>query len=276
VNQTRRIHALSVGHALDVNSAGSGVVHSVFAHAVNLMICGNMWTLLGEHKGDLPFGIRLPLSNLGTLGLRSGEPVSVRSGFVGVAASLVVDCRMAARWAPSREKKLEPGLERRLTFVATAAGRRSWHESGQMAQALRSAVNDPTTLCDALSKVVGRGPGATPSGDDVLVGVLAVLTSPHSGAAGAKAADSFGRSIIPLLRTTTDVSGQLLRQAAEGLFCRDLHELVSALTGTPSPQEFSEKVLRVVENGATSGADTCEGLLAFAPSFFTSHRRASE
>jgi hypothetical protein len=276
VNQTRRIQALSVGHALDVNSASFGIVHSVFAHAVNLMTCGNMWTLLGEHKGDLPFGIRLPFSNVGTLGLRSGEPVSVRSGFVGVGASLVVDCRMAPRWVPPRDQKLEPGLERRLNFVATAAGGRSWHESAQMAHAMRAAVNDPTILGDALSKVVGRGPGATPSGDDVLVGVLAVLTSPHSGVAGAKAADSFGRSIRPLLRTTTDVSGQLLRQAADGLFCRDLHELVSALLGTPSPQEFSEKVRRVIETGATSGADTCEGLVAFAPSFFTSHRRASE
>jgi len=189
---------------------------------------------------------------------------------VGVAASLVVDCRMAARWAPSREKQLEPGLERRLTFVATAAGRRSWHESGQMAQALRSAVNDPTTLCDALSKVVGRGPGATPSGDDVLVGVLAVLTSPHSGMAGARAAELLGRSLLPLLSTTTDVSGHLLRQAANGLFCRDVHELVSALIGAPSPRELGEMVHRVLDTGATSGADICEGLLAFAPSYFAS------
>jgi hypothetical protein len=267
---------VSVGHALDVNSADSGVVHSVFVHAVNLIVCGKMWTLLAEHKGDLPFGIRLPLSNFGTLGLRSGEPVSVRSGFVGVSASLVVDCRMAPRWVPPRDKKLVPGLERRLTVVAAAACSRSWHASAQMAHAVRSAVNDASGLDDALSKVVGRGPGATPSGDDVLVGVLAVLTSPHSGMAGAKAAESIGRSILPLLPTTTDVSGHLLRQAAEGLFCRDVHELASALIGALSRQEFSEKVRRVIETGATSGADTCEGLLAFAPSFFTSQGRASE
>jgi hypothetical protein len=182
---------------------------------------------------------------------------------------------MAARWVPPRDKALEPGLEHRLAVLATAARRRSWHESAQMAQAVRSAVNDATALDDVLGKVIGRGPGATPSGDDVLVGVLAVLTSPHSGTAGAKAAASLSRSILPLLPTTTDISGHLLRQAGNGLFCRVVQELVSALIGAPSPQEFDEKVRRVIETGATSGADTCEGLLAFASSFITSERRAS-
>jgi len=139
-----------------------------------------------------------------------------------------------------------------------------------------SAVNNKSALGDVLAKVVGRGPGATPSGDDVIVGALAVLTSPHSGMAGARAAESLGRSLLPLLPTTTDVSGHLLRQAASGLFCRDVHELVSALIGAPSPRELGEMVRRVIDMGATSGADICEGLLAFAPSYFASgNERAS-
>jgi hypothetical protein len=275
VNQIPRAQASSVGYALDVDSPALGVVHSVFVRAVNLAIRGDLWTLLADDKADLPFGIRVTLSNFDRFGLKSGDVVSVRSGFVGVGSRLVVDCRMASRWVPLRENKLEPGLERRLAVLATAARRRSWRESAQMAHALKSAVDDTTSLGKVLAKVVGRGPGATPSGDDVIVGVLAVLTSPHSGMAGAMAAESFGRSMLPLLPTTTDLSGHLLRQAAKGLFCRDLHELVSALMGASFPLEFGEKVSRVIETGATSGADTCEGLLAFARSFFTSQRRAS-
>jgi len=118
-----------------------------------------------------------------------------------------------------------------------------------------------------LAKVVGRGPGSTPSGDDVLVGILAVLNSPHSGAAGARAAKSLGRAILPLLWTTSDVSGQLLRQAVKGLFSRDVHELVLALLGNPAPGQLRNTIQRVIETGATSGADTCIGLLAFAPYF---------
>jgi hypothetical protein len=54
----------------------------------------------------------------------------------------------------------------------------------------------------------------------------------------------------------------------DGLFSRDLHELVSALFSAPTGQQLSERVRQVVETGATSGADMCEGLLAFAPSYF--------
>jgi hypothetical protein len=136
-----------------------------------------------------------------------------------------------------------------------------------MAQAVRSALEVSAGLDDVLAKVVGRGPGSTPSGDDVLVGILAVLKSPHSGAAGARAAESLGRALLPLLWTTSDVSGQLLRQAVKGLFSRDVHELVLALLGNPAPQQLRNTVRRVIETGATSGADTCMGLLAFAPSF---------
>ncbi len=257
-------------------SAAFGAVHSVFAHAVNLTIRGEMWTLLAEDKTDLPFGIRLALSSFHTLGLRCGDLVRVRGGFVGIGARLVVDCRSASRWKPACEEKSEPGLERRLAVVAKVACARSWNESAPMARAVRAAVSRATGIGEVLAKVVGRGPGATPSGDDVLIGILAVLTSAHSGVAGASAGQSLRRALLPLLPTTTEVSGHLLHQATRGLFGRDIHELVSALNGDPSPQQLTEKVHRVIETGATSGADTCEGLLAFAPSYFaTRNERAS-
>ncbi len=271
-----RIQAISVGHALDVDSADVGAVQSVFDRAVNLTMRGDLWTVLAAEKTDLPFGVRVALSSFHTLRLRRGDLVRVRSGFLGVGAHVVVDCRAATRWIPACAEKPQPGLERRLAVVASAARDRSWCESAPMAHAVRSAVNDPTALGEALAKVVGRGPGATPSGDDVLVGVLAVLTSPHSGLVGARVAESLGQAIVPRLPTTTEVSGHLLRQATNGLFGRDVLELVSALHGAPAPQLLSEKVHRVIETGATSGADMCEGLLAFAPSYFTTrNERAS-
>jgi len=270
MSRQRRIQALSVGHALDADSAGFGIVHSVFARAVNLMMGSELWTLMAADKTDLPFGIRLATADFDVLGLHNGEPVNVRAGFVSIGSGStgrVVDCRAAPRWLPSRHVKTEPGLASRLAVVATAASDRSWHESARMAQAVRSALEVSAALGDVLGKVVGRGPGSTPSGDDVLVGILAVLNSSHSGTAGARAAESLSRAILPLLWTTSDVSGQLLRQAVKGLFSRDVHELVLALLGNPAPQQLRNTIRRVIETGATSGADTCMGLLEFAPSF---------
>jgi hypothetical protein len=124
-------------------------------------------------------------------------------------------------------------------------------------------------LSDALAAVVGCGPGCTPAGDDVLVGILALLKSPHSGAA--EPADALRRSLLPLLPTTTDISGHLLRQAADGLFGRTVHDLVAALIGGCAPEHLRQAVQRVVAAGATSGADLCVGMLACAPSVLLSH-----
>jgi hypothetical protein len=368
------VPARSLGYALDAGPVACGVVHSVFRHAVNVMMCGEMWTLLAEGKSDLPFGIRVALPDFDALGLRRGETVHVRSGFMGIGSRLVVDCRATARWVPARVLEPAPGLMRRLAMMAKLVRGRSWSGSAEMALAVKSAMHSPAAIGVVLAKVVGCGPGATPSGDDVLVGILAVLTSTHSKSAGAMTTEVLPRAsavnpsprpagerklaggashriraskrpapagaadaapspflrprrgwshfafdsggwrhrlislgppghsqvgphdftaavgmrrvantrrtdgtrdaellrgaLLPLLPTTNDVSAHLLRQAAHGLLSRDLHELVSALIGNSSPAQLRDAVQRVVETGATSGADTCEGLLAFAPSYF--------
>lgn len=268
MRRAAEVPALSLGYALEASTAACGVVHSVFRHAVNLLIGGEMWTLLAAAKSDLPLGIRVALPDFDALGLRRGEPVHVRSGFAGVGSRLVVDCRAAARWVPVSEKEVAPGLMRRLAAVAESVRGKAWSGSAEKAHAVKSALHAPAALGEVLANVVGCGPGATPSGDDVLVGILAVLTSAHSGSAGARDAELLRRALLPLLPTTTDVSAHLLRQAARGLIGRAVHELVSALLGDASPEQLSATAQRVVETGATSGADTCEGLLAFAPAYF--------
>ncbi len=267
MSQVVRLQARAVGHALDLTSTGVGAIHSVFARAVNLEIGGNLWTLVGAERTDLPFGIRVASQNLDGLGLRGGDRVNVRSGFVGIASGrhrLVVDCRVAPRWIATPPGKVAPGLAERLGVVAAAASQRAWHGSARMAYAVMSALERPDALGGVLPNVVGCGPGATPAGDDVLVGILAVLTSPHAGAAGPASAQSLRRVLRPLLPTTTDISGHLLRQAADGWFSRAVHELLGAVIDDVSSRRVSETVQRVVETGVTSGADLCAGLLASA------------
>src|SRR5262249_12862334 len=148
----------------------------------------------------------------------------------------VVDCRTTARWAPAPCREVTPGLQRRLTFLAAAIRGRSWHDSARMAQELGCAMNDSAALNGIVARVVGRGPGATPSGDDVLVGALAVLTSRQAGGVGARAAASLRQVMLPFLSTTTDLSRHLLRQAARGLFSHDVHDLVAALMRASPPE----------------------------------------
>jgi len=259
-----------VGPTLDVHAVSAGAVHSVFARAVNLEIRGDLWTLTGACQGELAYGIRVGAQAFDAFGLGRGERVDVRSGFVGIGSGsrrLVVDCRAAPRWMPAVPAKPVPGLSQRLAVVAGAVRHRCWPGSARLAGDVASALRDPHALGIVLPGAVGHGPGSTPAGDDVLIGVLAVLKSAHSSAAGAAAADALGCALLPLLAGTTDISGHLLRQALAGRFSRAVHELVAALIENAALERLTDKLQRVVETGATSGADMCVGLLAAVPEF---------
>jgi hypothetical protein len=262
------VQASTLGPALDIDSAAAGHVHSVFAHAVNIAIGTDLWTLLTRGQSDLPFGIRTVLDGCAALALQRGDPVAVRAGFIGIGsgpARVVVDCRGASRWQPAPARAIAPGLERRMTLLATASAGRCWHGTTAIAQRVAATLRDePQGLPRLLAQVVGRGPGLTPAGDDMLLGMLAALRLVPSMPAAAHAA-ILARSIEPLLASTTDLSAHLLRQAARGLFGRALHELVSALADDTDP--LRERVDRVLAIGATSGADACTGVLAVASHF---------
>jgi len=264
-----RVQALSIGHRLDADSPGVGAVHSVFARAVNLEVGRELWTLLGAERADLPFGIRVASLDFDMLGLSRGDAVHVRAGFVGVGPAdrrLVVDCRAVPRWIPARARQVAAGLAERLDVVA-AASHRAWHGSAGMAVAVMAALNDEDALRRALSQVIGRGPGSTPAGDDVVIGILAVLTSPLAKPAGVEAARSLRTAMLPLLPGTTDISAHLLRQAAQGWFGRCVQELMTALIEQSATPVLMARARRVVETGATSGADVCAGVLACARAF---------
>lgn len=264
------IQALSLGHALDVQTACTGAVHSVFPRAVNLEIGGELWTLLTAGRDDLPFGIRVARGAFDTLGLRRGDRVDVRAGHVGIGERVVVDCRMAARWTPARGCRPAPGLHRRLETVAGPAAARAWSGSAGMAWAVVCALERPDALREVLPRVAGCGAGSTPAGDDVLIGILAVLTSGHANARAAAAVRALDDAMRPLLATTPDISRHLLRQAVRGYVSRCVHELLDALTAASRPEALRQAVQRVLDGGATSGADLCTGLLAAAPAYLGS------
>jgi hypothetical protein len=104
------------------------------------------------------------------------------------------------------------------------------------------------------SRLVGAGPGATPAGDDVVVGVLAGL---RVSAADDEAVAVLADTVRPLLARTTRASRHDLRAALAGEFSQHVHRLVRALRDV----RLVAPALSAARTwGATSGLDLAAGL----------------
>lgn len=103
--------------------------------------------------------------------------------------------------------------------------------------------------------LLGRGPGLTPTGDDVLAGALvAARAVRHPGLATWRRAT---RAALTTRRTTA-VSVGMLRSALDGWAAPELAGAVTALCGDDDPAPAVERLLAV---GHSSGRHLLDGVL---------------
>jgi hypothetical protein len=273
------LQVLSLGFRIDTWKPQCGVVHSAFDHAVNLLMDGELWTLLGAPQHDAPFGIRLASGDSPRgLDVRAADRVHVRAGYMSVGP-WIVDCRTATRWAPARWGAPARGLLTRVSVVEQTARHRAWSGSAEIANDVAAALlgSESAELARAVRRSVGRGPGLTPAGDDVLVGMLTVLTAGASGPAAAATASRLVGAVAAVPHSTPDVSRHLLNQAARGLPGRALHDLGKALWEGAPDEALAGALESVLDTGCTSGADGCLGLAAACRiAFLAAERPADE
>ena len=126
---------------------------------------------------------------------------------------------------------------------------------------LRRATADlvasvPDRACGrTVARLIGAGPGTTPSGDDLIVGVLAGLWLTDAPAER----EALTREVTPLLGRTTRASRHFLGHALAGDFAEPALRLVRALGGHGQVVLPAAALSRW---GATSGVDVMYGLAA--------------
>lgn len=134
---------------------------------------------------------------------------------------------------------------------------------------LRDAIErgDATAATGHAEGLLGLGPGLTPSGDDLLCGVLSAvaLLGPAVGAAADRrvaAARAVGDVVVDRAPSaTTSISAALLAHAVLGEVSDVAAAVLRALAGL---QPLAPAVRGLVAVGATSGRDLTAGLLAGA------------
>lgn len=284
-----RVHRASmISDAVPRRIALAGVdplrVQSVYRSVVNITTTDGLLTVAGV-GGGLPNGI---LADLGpdwrAIGLHPGMLVVASDAKIRVPdAGLEIEIAAAPRWSPRLHASAEAAeasaarWSRRSAATRTVARARA--SAGGFGSLLREAVaHDPGGYLDvarpslaglivaleigdrrcaaqAATRLIGLGPGLTPSGDDVLVGIEAALHALAQPTAGFLVLATGG-----VESGTTELAATLLRHAAVGEFAERLHLLLAVLLGSDD-EAIPAVIDRAVAWGATSGTDCLLGVL---------------
>jgi hypothetical protein len=196
--------------------------------------------------------------------VREGDETFVGDGCALVGGRLRV--RVRRWWDPT--PVLGPLSLARLSHGGRAldAVTGPWGLSGHVTpQNLADAclAGDLAHAVDAAERIVGLGPGLTPSGDDALAGLLLALRllggAVPGGGRAVWLADWLGAAVTANARDrTTSLAATLLHCAARG---QASVEAAAVLRGIAGQDPLLPAARRLLSTGHTSGADLAWGLL---------------
>jgi hypothetical protein len=224
--------------------AAAGRVHSAFVRAINILWHdGRLLTLQGAAPLAAPFA----------LALRDFPPTAT------IEPGMLIR-RSHFDWSDAETVALEvprgPLAFRANLLPAPPSARALCSGAGRRArQALADSLaeRDAGAFVAAAEALIGLGEGLTPAGDDLLAGALAAI---HR-----LAPDWLNPEVIRRLgeaarSRTTDVARDFLLEALAGRFA----EPVLAVLAAPSVVGAEAAARQLLAFGATSGADTLDGL----------------
>jgi hypothetical protein len=285
-----------------------GRVRSVHraAIAIDLAPGGETLTIAIDAVGGCPTGLLVRAYDLRSFGVAAGmDVVPAADGWHIPEAALVVEPAGATVWDPALPSSTRLTADAELTrrarltrslvdALARPGGlwplrdRRTddaWATAARpVIRELSSALvaGDRGTATAAASRLVGLGVGLTPSGDDLLVGLLAGLEAtdhPMRAEVAAAVTSDVGER-------TTAAGASALRQAADGAYSERLHDVLASLARAAGDREggptrdrrdgLARAVVGALAFGETSGSDTLAGLLHAVDVALMSERQAAD
>jgi Protein of unknown function (DUF2877) len=278
---TMHLAALSAGGRA-ARGRFNGTVHSVFRQSCNIRLDdGRMLALLAPHLGNVPHGVRLdaPAGFVFSRHLAVSERVSCRADVLRIAGALSIDLGSARAWqgelSSARVDLAVPDIARAwgAAWHALRRGRACGEHSDAMA--LTRAVDregvrlaraaralQAADAANALDRLIGRGPGLTPSGDDLITGFLAGLFSTAADDRALRAfLEGFCLTVARAAASTTDISRAYLTQAADGWFAEPLVTLARQIGAGVDHGSIDSATIAALRVGHTSGGASVFGLL---------------
>jgi hypothetical protein len=197
----------------------------------------------------------------------SREPLPCRGLAAGPFSGEALHEHLSGLAVPGRTVALLTGDAGGLGPVDAAIVKWSHARTRALVAILRTGDVRVASYRPDMAALTGLGPGLTPTGDDLLVGMAAMARRlGDAGLVDARAAEVFAAALARLASAqTTPVALALLENASRGLYPLALATALERL-GNPEaePSAVEESVARLISIGAHSGADLLAGALMLA------------
>lgn len=246
---------------------GPWKVHSVYEHAINLVNPFEMWTLVTQSKPKAPMTCVCNLQSFLTFDLNVGLPCITSQNQMSIG-SLTFDLSQASTLPYDHDvhvshwKEIDEGYHKLLRWCLAQL----MHEG---AMGLFNSTSEPFSKevvkiinnfiqgeLHQVKKLVGCGIGQTPTGDDVIVGMMALAYAlGHIGFI-----EVVSHMCEPHLKDTTPVSQMMLRHAFKGRFNEVHTKLIKSLK---YPHLIHEAAIECSKLGHSSGFDMMVGILVY-------------
>lgn len=261
-----------------------GKVCGVFSTALYCDFGEEILLFHGSAYGEVPFGIALDdiQSFLGGCKAQVGDVAVLRADGFSLGVQSYILRQGAERPQQQKGVLLPPGAERLDTLYTFIRENGSPHGILSLLEtdattkaalpALESAFckGDMRTARDAALRLIGRGRGLTPSGDDFLCGFFQTLyAARRAEIAVPEITDACAAAVSGALARTSQISGAYLRHALAGSYFTVYDVAVHAVLGD---SDFDKACRFVFTMGASSGTDTLLGALSAARVLSASHR----
>lgn len=265
---------------------GEGRVHSIFANGFNIQMEDSLVFIGNAKNGLLPFGIHLQEQDMlmAVSTVKNGEPVIWNTDtkslkFSAFSISLKKGKQFKNELSQLKSKQaFDAGYERLCLHLAkvkgptgldvdinqflsklTSNGLKQWQGAEAYLIMLIEVVmsNDGYLIEKVLRYFLGRGKGLTPSGDDMIAGLLAFDSISHFISA------PFYNRLSELLENepiTTDVSREYLRYALRHEYSSTVTNLINLLA-KENDSNFEKAFHDLLAVGHSSGLDTLFGIL---------------
>lgn len=252
-------------------------VHSVFKNGLNLINEENVLFIGTDKNGELPFALHLSfkdtkellkLVKIGDSFCYDLQTNQLKSSYIALSFDYTIFYRsqMLMQQEINKEQlekvfyEAEKMTDNNGFKKALPLTLKDLTKYGpDFVQAIKGLFSsDKDCIRDSLEFFIGRGVGLTPSGDDLLVGLLSM------DSAYTLLNTNFRQILLELLETkerTTIIAATYLRYAVKHLYSTTLLSFANELSEKHKGNQIKVDFKTILTNGSTSGLDTMTGIL---------------